>query len=348
MKAFHLAVPAVLWAAVLAAGPAGAAEPPYLDDRTDAASLVRSFYNAVNRQEYARAWDYFGEEKPAADFAAFAGGYEGTAAVKVLTGDLASEGAAGSTYIYVPTAILSIGTDGSELVYAGCYTARFVNPEIQEPPFRPLHLERGSLRAVDTIFEDAVPDSCPDAPAPSPSDALLQQATTAFAATHGDCEPERAPEGEEEPVSYAIPFRYKADGDEQPMREARLFRFFCSMGAYNITHVYYLHNELDGLRQLHFATPDVDVRYVDDNPEGAVDSVNIIGYLAADRLVNSAFDEATLSIASHSLWRGVGDASSSGLWIFRDGDFTLVKYEVDASYDGDINPQAVLDYHTAP
>ena len=348
MKARFQAVPAALLASVIAVVSAGAAEPAYLDDRTDAASLVRSLYNAINRHEYARAWDYFGDEKPAADFAAFAQGYEATAEVEVRTGSLASEGAAGSTFVHVPVAILSVGTDGSEKVYAGCYTARFVNPQIQEPPFNPLHIEMGSLQPVDTAFEDSVPAQCPDAPAPDASDALLLQAKAAFAATHGDCEPERAPEGEEEPVSYAIPFRYKADGDEQPMREARLFRFFCSMGAYNITHVYYLHNELDGLRELHFATPDVDVRYVDDNPEGAVDSVNIIGYLAADRLVNSAFDEATLSIASHSLWRGVGDASSSGLWIFRDGQFTLVKYEVDASYDGEINPQTVLDYDTAP
>ena len=298
LKAIFLAVPAALFASVLATASAGAAEPAHLDDRTDATSLVRSLYNAINRHEYARAWDYFGDEKPAADFAAFAQGYEATAEVKVLTGSLASEGAAGSTFVYVPVAILSIDTDGGEKVYAGCYTARFVNPQIQEPPFNPLHIEKGSLQAVETAFEDSVPAQCPDAPAPDASDALLLQAKAAFAATHGDCEPERAPEGEEEPVSYAIPFRYKADGDEQP--------------------------------------------------EGAVDSINIIGYLAADRLVNSAFDEATLSIASHSLWRGVGDASSSGLWIFRDGDFTLVKYEVDASYDGEINPQTVLDYHTAP
>lgn len=348
LKAIFLAVPAALFATVLATASAGAAEPAYLDDRTDAASLVKSLYNAINRHEYARAWDYFGDEKPASDFAAFAQGYDTTAEVKVMTGSPASEGAAGSTFVYVPVAILSIDTDGGEKVYAGCYTARFVNPQIQEPPFNPLHIEKGSLQAVETAFEDSVPAQCPDAPPPEASDALLQQAKAAFAATQGDCEPDRAPEGEEAPVSYAIPFRYKADGDEQPMREARLFRFFCSMGAYNITHVYYLHNELDGLRELQFATPDIDVRYVDDNPDGQVDSVNIIGFLTADRLVNSAFDGATQSISAHSLWRGIGDASSSGLWIFRNGDFSLVKYEVDASYDGEINPETVLDYDTAP
>ena len=38
-----------------------AAEPAYLDDRSDAGALVRSFYNALNRHEYSRAWSYFGE-----------------------------------------------------------------------------------------------------------------------------------------------------------------------------------------------------------------------------------------------------------------------------------------------
>jgi hypothetical protein len=34
--------------------------------------------------------------------------------------------------------------------------------------------------------------------------------------------------------------------------------------------------------------------------------------------------------------------------MFRSGTFSLVRYEVDASYDGEINPQPVLDYATGP
>ena len=62
-KAIFLAVPAALFASVLATASAGAAEPAYLDDRSDAASLVQSLYNAINRHEYARAWDYFGDDE---------------------------------------------------------------------------------------------------------------------------------------------------------------------------------------------------------------------------------------------------------------------------------------------
>ena len=38
----------------------------------------------------------------------------------------------------------------------------------------------------------------------------------------------------------------------------------------------------------------------------------------------------------------------TGTWLFRDGAFSLVQYDVDASYDGEINPETVLDYNTAP
>jgi hypothetical protein len=40
----------------------------------------------------------------------------------------------------------------------------------------------------------------------------------------------------------------------------------------------------------------------------------------------------------------VGDASSRGTWVFADGGFRLIRYEVDASYDGEINPQTIVDY----
>jgi hypothetical protein len=65
-------------------------------------------------------------------------------------------------------------------------------------------------------------------------------------------------------------------------------------------------------------------------------------------LTNSSYDEATKSIMSNAKWRGVGDASSAGTWIFRDGEFALVRYDVDASYDGEINPEPVFDVETAP
>lgn len=350
MRHFRFVLPAAALLSCLSSVPVSAQETRYVDDRSSAASIVDSFYNAVNRKEYARAWDYFGDQKPAKDVATFAKGFENTAQVNVMTGNVASEGAAGSTFYYLPVAIASFNKDGSEQVFTGCYTARLANPAIQEPPFRPLHIEKGSLKASDQPFDEAVPENCPDAPAPETSDTILLQAKTAFEAAHTDCDRHLpgADPSQTEAEEHKIPFRYTSDTDDQPEREARLFRFYCGTGAYNESHVYYQYDEENGLRELQFATPELDIRYENDDSEGKVESVTIIGYTADEKLVNSSYDEASHSITSAPKWRGVGDASSSGTWMFRNGAFTLVKYDVDASYDGEINPETVLDFLTPP
>ena len=153
-------------AVILSCGPVHAAEPDYYDNRSDAAALVTSLYNAIGRKEYARAWDYFGDRKPAADFQAFAQGYATTEAVDVVTGAVSEEGAAGSVYYQVPVAIRARHADGTEAVFAGCYLVRQVNPAIQEPPFRPLQIENGSLAERTGRLDAALPDRCDEVPSP--------------------------------------------------------------------------------------------------------------------------------------------------------------------------------------
>lgn len=350
MRPLHLALAAAAFASSYAATQSFAQETRYIDDRSSASAIVDSLYNAVNRKEFARAWDYFGDEKPAKDVETFAKGYDNTTQVNVVTGNVASEGAAGSTFYYVPVAIVSFNKDGSEQVFSGCYTARLANPAIQEPPFRPLHIERGSLTLSDKGYDEALPEQCPDAPAPETADVVLLQAKTLFETSHSDCD-RHLPGADPNQTSaeeYKIPFHYTSDTDEQSERQARLFRFYCGTGAYNESHVYYQYDEDNGLRELQFATPELDIRYENDDSEGKVESVSIIGYTADEKLVNSFYDEASQSITSAPKWRGVGDASSTGNWMFRNGQFTLVKYEVDASYDGEINPETVLDFLTPP
>lgn len=349
MRAICLALPAFVSLSVLPLA-AYAQETRYVDDRSGAAALIESFYNAVNRKEYARAWDYFGEQKPASDLEAFAKGYENTTQVNVITGNVASEGAAGSTFYYLPVAITAIDAAGGEQVFNGCYALRLADPSIQELPFRPLHIEKGDLKPSNVSYEEALPASCPNAPPPEDTDNIVSQAKTLFEAANADCD-RNLPGGDPanaEVEQYTISFRYISDGDDQPEREARLFRFYCGTGAYNESHVYYQHDEDEGLRQLGFATPDLDVRYENDDTEGKVESISIVGYQSVGKLTNSFYDEASQSITSDAKWRGIGDASDSGIWIFRNGRFTLVKYDVDASYDGEINPEPVLDFHTAP
>ena len=329
---------------------AHAADAPYVDDRTDAAAVVRSLYSAINRHEFSRAWSYFGETKPAKDFDTFVKGYDGTETVDVKTGAVSEDGAAGSIFYSVPVAIRAKAKDGSEKVFAGCYTVRQVNAQIQEPPFDPIHIDKGELKPSTAAFEDAVPASCGNGPLPPKKDTALEQAKKAFAATYGDqCDKEMPGGGARgEPDAYSLHYRDAGAAASDPDRETRLFRFFCSMAAYNESSVYYTADDVAGVRQLQFAAPTLDIRYENNNSEGKVQAINIIGFQTDDKAVNSTYDDATKTITSFTKWRGVGDASSTGTYLFRNGNFSLVQYDVDASYDGEVNPQTILDYNSAP
>jgi hypothetical protein len=92
------------------------------------------------------SWSYFGEKKPAKDLQTFTDGYAQTGRVEIETGDITQEGAAGSVFYSVPVAIKAIDKDGSEKVFAGCYTARLSDPQIQDAAFTPMHIESGALK----------------------------------------------------------------------------------------------------------------------------------------------------------------------------------------------------------
>lgn len=331
---------------------APASQPPaYLDDRSSPETLLKSLYNAINRKEFARAWDYFGDTKPAANLEAYAAGYDGIDRIEIAVGNVSTEGAAGSTYSSVPVGLVAHRTDGAEQVFAGCYTTRLANPAIQGEPFRGLHIETGKLAAAEQPYEQAVPAKCGDGPDPEPHDAALERTSAAFLATYrGNCtsiEPSTTAD-QLKPERHAIAYHYESDGPDEPERKTELLSYPCTMAAYNESHVYYLYDDTDGLRQVTFATPELDIRYENDDSEGKVESIDIVGYTARDTATNSFYDKDSKSITAYAKWRGVGDASAGGTWLFRNGAFTLVTYDVDASYDGEINPQTIYEQNSAP
>src|SRR5690606_36836560 len=75
-----------------------------------------------------------------------------------------------------------------------------------------------------------------------------------------------------------------------------------------------------------------------------VDAINVTGLNATQTLVNATFDPKTRTITDFVKFRGIGDASSSGMWVFNNGYFIIKRYEVDASYDGEMNPLVLIDY----
>ena len=156
------------------------------------------------------------------------------------------------------------------------------------------------------------------------------------------CDWERVRSDPSQIASHTLAFRYDYQQEGEPDQTVQLYEMPCYYGAYNFSSIWFLENEYDGLVPLHFAEPELDVKYADEE-NTIVESIDIVGFSTATTLVNAFYDEAGQSISSFAKWRGVADASSTGTWTFRQGEFVLTQYEVDASYDGEINPVTVYD-----
>lgn len=150
------------------------------------------------------------------------------------------------------------------------------------------------------------------------------------------------------PETFDLSYRTAYDEPGAPDRKYRLYRFNCDGGAYNFSSVFYGWDEGDGLAPISFAMPSLDVKYAEGDTEGAkVTAVNVVGFEARAQLSNASFDAASQTIGAGAYWRGIGDASDEAVWRFREGRFVLERYDVDASYNGEVDPQRVVDYMRA-
>lgn len=149
--------------------------------------------------------------------------------------------------------------------------------------------------------------------------------------------------GGPEPQVFDFTYRdsYAEPGDED--RKFRLYQFNCNGGAYNFSSAFYGWDEVSGLEPISFATPNAKPTYedVDDNPDGKLVSLEPGGIGSRLLMSNAEVDEKTGEIRSVGYWRGIGDASSSGVWQLVDGEYSLTSYDIDASYDGEVNPVRV-------
>jgi hypothetical protein len=119
------ALPPLLAQACAALGVPAPAATSY-DNRASPADLLASFYNAINRHEYPRAYGYW--ENPPSSYEQFVAGYADTATVQLLIVPPTSyQGAAGSSFVGIPTALIATRADGSQQIFAGCYVARASN-----------------------------------------------------------------------------------------------------------------------------------------------------------------------------------------------------------------------------
>jgi Protein of unknown function (DUF1176) len=316
------------------------AEPPYLDDRSSAETLVRSLYNAVNAHDYARAYDYFATP-PAKNFDAFQAGYEHTAKVDVITGNITEDGAASSTFFSVPIAIKATDDKGGEKVFSGCYVIKKVNGAIQEPPYRPLQIQSATLKPakLDDFNVYSLP-KCEGTVAEADNELpTIEEAKARFIADQNTHCPkvQETLAGLNEPQVYKIKYAQAGALATDPLTEVELFAFNCMLAAYNANEVYYLSDSSGKeLHLLSFAEPHLDLKYADEESQ-KLKSLNVIGFTSSVDLTNSEYDEKTNSISSFAKWRGIGDASSNGTWVFDSGQFVLKTYDVDPTYDEEQN-----------
>lgn len=139
-------------------GPALAETDPdsFIDDRSSPERVVTSFYNAIDRHEYLRAWSYY-DPDDAPDYPGFRDGYAQTDSVALRIGEIQSEGAAGSVHSMVPVALQATAGDGTVTVFTGCYRLTQVQPANQDmPPFRPIQIDGGEMEASDAGFDSAM------------------------------------------------------------------------------------------------------------------------------------------------------------------------------------------------
>jgi hypothetical protein len=103
---------------------------PY-DTRTTPEDLVASYYDAINREDFQRAYDYW--ETPPSSFEEFASGFADTKMVLVAVRPPGRIGAAaGSQYADLPVFLQALHDNGQVQRFAGCFVARRPNLPTEE------------------------------------------------------------------------------------------------------------------------------------------------------------------------------------------------------------------------
>ena len=144
------------------ASPSSAPEAAYLDDRSSAEQVIRSYYDAINRRQYLRAYAYWEPSTTLPSYDVFAKGFDGTTAAQVELGTVGGSPGAGQLYWSVPAAVFSTTTSGTQS-FVGCYTVHLARPEIQAaPPFKPMAIQTGQLQSVASAAaaRSALPTAC--------------------------------------------------------------------------------------------------------------------------------------------------------------------------------------------
>ena len=141
----------------------------YIDDRSTPSQVIVSYYNALNRQEYLRAYNYWlNPTGTQGSFTKFVSGYKDTARVDLVFGSITSGVGAGQIYYTVPVLLKATALNGVRANWAACYIVHQARPEnFSEPPFSPMGIDWGSATAYNLLIDDvsALTTACTGYPA---------------------------------------------------------------------------------------------------------------------------------------------------------------------------------------
>jgi hypothetical protein len=119
--------------------PATVGTVPFYEDRTDPVNALLSYYNAINRKEYERAYSYFqGAPNPSPSLAPpydqWLQGYASTKSVSMAVGKVVQDAGAGNIYAAFPVVLFATQSDNSLELFTGCYVMHRANVGISENP----------------------------------------------------------------------------------------------------------------------------------------------------------------------------------------------------------------------
>lgn len=132
----------------------------YLDNRSSSKLLITSYVNALNTQQYVRAWSYWETENTGKTYEDFVEVHEEPVLWGIKLGNQVTEGAAGSVFTQVPFAMFALYSGGEERVTRGCFTIRAILVELQRPPFVPMRIWDATSTSVKSTFEDTELEIC--------------------------------------------------------------------------------------------------------------------------------------------------------------------------------------------
>jgi hypothetical protein len=128
----------------------------YIDDRSTPSQVIVSYFNAINRQEYSRAYGYWRDPANSlGNFNAFVNGYQDTASVDLVFGQITGDAGAGQMYYTVPVILKAVKTNNVQANWSACYVLHMSQPgNFGAPPIIPMAIIRGSATSISLNTND--------------------------------------------------------------------------------------------------------------------------------------------------------------------------------------------------